>query len=185
MMHVSCTQRLKLRPWIPEDEPDIIEGLNNLEVSRWLALVPYPYTTADAKAWITFCQQAGNDRFDFAIETLDNKKVIGGVSLLNIDYKAGKAGGGIWINAQYQGKGYGREAFNEKIAFAFETLHLDYLENGLFKGNVASLQMQQKLGYTLQGVNPEPVLCMADQTLKTEYITSLEKKNWIKYHPKA
>src|SRR5688500_18788275 len=40
------TARLVLRDWTPADLPDLIEGLNDLSVSRWLAFVPHPYTRA-------------------------------------------------------------------------------------------------------------------------------------------
>ena len=42
------TARLILREWSPDDIPDIIEGLNDLNVSKWLASVPHPYTQQDA-----------------------------------------------------------------------------------------------------------------------------------------
>jgi hypothetical protein len=52
---------------------DLIEGLNNIEVSKWLAFVPYPYTKEDAEKWIKFCienDKKGIDRisYDFAVE---------------------------------------------------------------------------------------------------------------------
>src|SRR5207249_5852457 len=46
-----ATARLVLRDWTPADIPDLIEGLNDLRVSRWLAFVPHPYTRADAERW--------------------------------------------------------------------------------------------------------------------------------------
>ena len=48
--------------------------------------------------------------------------MIGGVGLNKIDWEAGTAGGGIWIASRNQGRGYGREAFEAKISFAFVDL---------------------------------------------------------------
>ena len=148
------TGRLVLRDWTPADIPDLIEGLNDLQVSRWLAFVPHPYTAAHAERWITYCTQLpekGPERenYEFAIELPSARKVIGGVSLNRVSRLHGTAGGGIWLNARYHGHGYGSEAFGEKIRFAFEDLQLRRLENGFFKGNDASLAMQQRFGYQL------------------------------------
>ena len=154
------TKRLILREWNKKDINDLIEGLNNLNVTKWLALAPYPYTKKDAERWIKYCARninKGKNRnsYDFAIELKLEKKVIGGVSLDNINRvnKTGK--GGIWINEKYHGQGYGTEAFGAKVKFAFEQLKLRRLENGFFEGNKASLKMQERFGYKSEGMRRE------------------------------
>jgi RimJ/RimL family protein N-acetyltransferase len=177
------TARLALRDWTPADIPDLIEGLNDLSVSRWLAFVPHPYTSADAERWLIYCAQlsekgADREQYEFAIELSSAHKVIGGVSLTRVSRLHGTAGGGIWINARYQGHGYGSEAFGEKIRFAFVDLDLRRLDNGFFKGNDASFAMQQRFGYQLEGERRQAYRCMADGTLKDECITGLLKAEW-------
>lgn len=177
------TARLVLRAWTPADIPALIEGLNDLRVSRWLAFVPYPYTTEAAESWLAYCTQLSEkrrerDQYEFAIELKSEQKVIGGVSLTRVSRLHGTAGGGIWLNARYQGHGYGTEAFGEKIRFAFVDLHLRRLENGFFKGNEASFAMQQHFGYQLEGERRQAYRCMADGTLKDECITGLLKEEW-------
>ncbi len=49
------TKRLILREWKNADLEDLVEGLNNLTVARWLAFVPHPYTKKDAKNWMEHC----------------------------------------------------------------------------------------------------------------------------------
>ena len=63
----------------------------------------------------------------------------------------GTAGDGIWLNAKYQGHGFGRGAFAEKLRFAFEDLNFIRLDNGFSKGNSTSLAMQGRYGYELGG----------------------------------
>jgi RimJ/RimL family protein N-acetyltransferase len=178
-----ATARLVLRDWMPADIPDLIEGLNDLSVSRWLAFVPHPYTQADAERWLVYFTQLpekGSDRenYEFAIELSSAHKVIGGVSLTRVSRLHGTAGGGIWINARYQGHGYGSEAFGEKIRFAFVDLGLRRLENGFFKGNDASFTMQRRFGYQLEGERRQAYRCVADGMLKDESITGLLKAEW-------
>lgn len=147
--------------------------------------MPHPYTRADAERWIAYCTQLsehGPDRenYEFAIEQAAQQKAIGGVSLTRVSRLHGTAGGGIWINARFQGQGYGAEAFGEKIRFAFVELQLRRLENGFFKGNQASFAMQQRFGYQLEGERRQAYRCMADGTLKNECITGLLKAEWRK-----
>lgn len=177
------TAHLVIRDWTPADIPELIEGLNDLSVSRWLAFVPHPYTKEAAESWISYCthlSEKGRDRdnYEFAIELKSEHKVIGGVSLTRVSRLHGTAGGGIWLNARYQGRGYGTEAFGEKIRFAFMDLHLRRLENGFFKGNDASFALQQHFGYQLEGARRQAYRCMADGTLKDEWITGLLKEEW-------
>ncbi len=177
------TKRLILREWRKGDVEDLVEGLDNLAVTRWLAFVPYPYTRKDAKAWIDHCTITAKTKgrrhaYNFAIELKSERKVIGGVSLDRISDIHGTAAGGIWINARYHGKGYGSEAFGEKIRFAFQELKLRRLENGFFKTNSASWRMQKRFGYKLEGLKRKAFRCMADGKLRDERITGLLRKEW-------
>lgn len=179
------TKRLILREWQKNDVKDLIEGLNNISVSKWLIFVPYPYTKKDAEKWIKYCMKNARKKtcrntFEFAIELKSERKVIGGVGLTHINTFQGTARGGIWLNSRYQGYGYGSEAFREKIRFAFEKLGLRRLENGFFKGNIASYNMQKKLGYKLEGIKIKACLCLADGKIKDECITSLLRIDWKK-----
>jgi RimJ/RimL family protein N-acetyltransferase len=175
------TSRLTLRPWGEEDIEQLTLGLNDLELAKWLAFVPHPYSTSDAKNWIKRCQEISNAgirpmAYEFAVELRAERRVIGGVSLNKIDWKAGTGGGGIWIANQYQGRGYGREAFAAKIRFAFRELGLTKLVNGYFDGNENSWAMQRKLGY--RRVAEVTNRCMADGRQTIEHVTTLLRSDW-------
>ncbi|HII14737.1 MAG TPA: GNAT family N-acetyltransferase [Nanoarchaeota archaeon] len=179
------TKRLILREWNKKDAGDLVEGLNNLEVTKWLTFAPYPYTKKDAKEWINYCiklSKKGSKResYEFAIELKSGKKVIGGVSLNKINRFQGTAGGGIWLNKNYQDKGYGSEAFGVRLNFAFNQLKLRRIENGFLKGNKSSFKMLKRLGYKLEGMKREAFRCKADGKLKDEYIMGLLRKEWKK-----
>ncbi len=175
------TPRLNLRPWREDDIEQIVLGLNDLQLAKWLAFVPHPYSTSDAENWVRRCQAIAStgDRptaYEFAIELKAERKVIGGVSLNKIDWSAGTGGGGIWIATPYQGLGYGREAFDAKIRFAFRDLGLTKLVNGYFDGNENSWAMQRKLGY--RRVTEAPSRCMADGRQTIEHLTMLLRSDW-------
>jgi len=178
------TKRLILREWNKKDINDIIEGLNNYDVSKWLPFAPHPYTKKDAKEWITNCtkgsKKKNRDSYELAIELKAEKKVIGGIALSKINKFQGTAGGGIWLNSKYQKQGYGTEAFGARIEFAFNKLGLRRLENGFVRGNKPSFKMQKKFGYRVEGIRRERFRCKADGKIRDEYATALLKKDWKK-----
>ena len=55
------SKRIILRDWKDEDIIDLQNGLNNINVSKWLASVPYPYTKQDAESFIAFSKQVGEN----------------------------------------------------------------------------------------------------------------------------
>ena len=51
------SKRLILRNWKDSDIQDLVEGLNNINVSKWMVSVPFPYTEKDAKNFIEYAKQ--------------------------------------------------------------------------------------------------------------------------------
>ena len=176
-------KRIILRDWKDEDIMDLQSGLNNINVSKWLASVPYPYTKKDAESFIEFSKQVGENSKNImlAIVLKENNKVIGGTSIENINAKDGTAGGGIWINEKYQKNGYGIEAFCTRAKYCFEKLNLRRLENGYFTGNEKSKNMQHKLGYKDEGIRRKKYLCLATKEYVDEHVTGLLKEDFINY----
>jgi len=172
------TERLILRAWNLNDVDDVVDGLNNLNVSKWMSVVPYPYTKKDAEDFIK--NSIETKAYNFAIVLKENNKVIGGTQLRNIDLVQGTAHGGIWINEKYHGHGYGREAWGARIKYAFEVLGLRRLENGFFDGNEKSWKMQQSFGYKIEGTKRQRYKCLSTGKIVDEHITGLLKEEWIK-----
>lgn len=174
------SKRLILRKWKDEDVKDLVEGLNNINVSKWMAGVPYPYTENDAKEYIQYTKTLNeNSKISLAIVLKENNKVIGGTEITNINIKDGTAGGGIWLNEEYQKNGYGTEAFNAKIKYAFEVLGLRRMENGYFPGNDKSEKMQLRLGFKNEGIRRKKFVCLATNEYVDECITGLLKEEFI------
>ena len=167
------TERLILRQYKVEDAGDVVEGLNNINVTKWLAGAPYPYTKEDALYFIN--KSLKDNLYNFAIVLKSENEVIGGTQLTNIDLHNGTAGGGIWISEKYWGHGYGTEAFGARIKYAFEVLGLRRLENGYFKGNEKSHKMQLKFGYKDEGIRRQKFVSKASGKIEDEYITGLLK----------
>lgn len=176
------SKRLILRSWKNEDVDDLVEGLNNINVAKWMAGVPFPYTKNDAKNFIEIAKnQDEKVKISLAIILKENNKVIGGTELRNINKKDGTAGGGIWLNEKYQKNGYGTEAFSARIKYAFDVLGLRRIENGYFVNNEKSKRMQEKLGYRNEGLRRKKYLCLATNEYVDECITGLLKEEFIEW----
>ena len=119
------SKRLILRKWEDGDIEDIVDGLNNIEVAKWMASIPFPYTEQDARNFIEFAKnQDDSSKIMLAIVLKEDNKVIGGTEIRNINRKDGTAGGGIWLNEKYQKNGYGTEAFSIRNKYCFEVLKI-------------------------------------------------------------
>lgn len=177
------SKRIILRSWTDEDVDDLAEGLNNINDSKWLASVPYPFTKRDAEDFIHYASHIPENAGDImlAIVLKENNKVIGGTSIESINKRNGTAGGGIWLNEKYHGNGYGTEAFSRRIKYCFEELGLRRMENGYFLGNVGSEKMQEKLGYRNEGIRRKRYLCLATGEYVDECITGLLKEEFREF----
>ena len=173
------TERLILRKWNLDDADSLVKGLNNYNVSRWLAKVPYPYTKDDAVKFINYANSERNKNIELAIVLKKENKVIGGTSITIISDSDKIAGGGIWLSVEYHGKGYGSEAFNAKTKYSFEKLNMHRIENGYFKENIASKKMQEKLGFKDEGIRRKRFFSLANKEYKDECITGLLEDEYI------
>ena len=168
------TDRLLLREWRKSDINDIVEGLSDFDTNKNIT-APYPYCSKHAEAFIDKHGKHTNNSFYFAIELKSSGKVIGGT---NVNIVEDKVKGGIWLNKEYQGKGYGTEAFCARARFAFDTLGVAEIENGFFDFNEKSWRMQEQMGYKIVGEkkNFSPAL----NKEVTEIVTSLTKEDFLK-----
>ena len=144
------TERLLLRQWKISDLDDLVEGLDNINVTKWMAFAPYPYTKKDGEEFIR--NSIENQLYNFAIVLKSENKVIGGTQYRNINFIQGTASGGLWINEKYQDQGYESEVWGARIKYAFEVLGLRRLEDGFFEGNEKLWSLLQRYGYQLEGV---------------------------------
>lgn len=99
------TKRLILRPLKDSDAKSVSENINDLDISKWLLVVPYPYNLKDAKDWIKHNKEGWKKKkkkdYSFGIELKKEKKIIGGMGIHKIDKFHGKAEVGYWLGKKY------------------------------------------------------------------------------------
>lgn len=132
------SERLVLRPLRETDAPAIVSALSDYEVTRYLTVVPFPYSEEDARAWIGMQQPAMPGEAHFAIE-LPGSGMIGAVGIAKEL--------GYWLNRRYHGQGIMTEASAALLDWHFSVLPDDLVHSGAHVGNMASLGVQKKLGF--------------------------------------
>lgn len=176
--------RIFLRSWEDGDIDDLLEGLNNINVSKWLGAIPYPYTRQDAEDFVYYATNIAPKQGNImlAIVLKENNRVIGGTSIESINKRNGTANGWIWLNEKYQKNGYGTEAFSARIKYAFEELGLRRIECGYFPGNVQSEKMQKKLGFKDEGIRRKRFWCLSTNEYVDEHATGLLKEEFTEFN---
>jgi RimJ/RimL family protein N-acetyltransferase len=133
------TRRLSLIP-VPEADPDAIAAvLDDIEITRWLARVPHPYSRADAVAFQDRCL-ASQPRQWIA---LDDEGVAGGVG--TEDHL------GYWVARRAWGRGYAPEMALAAIDAWFADPNAGPLVSGHFEGNLRSRRILERLGFRPDG----------------------------------
>jgi len=143
----ALTRRLTLRPGWPEDAPALATAIAHASVVRNLARAPWPYTVADAAAFLALPRDAHQPRFQ--IITRGENRLIGGVEL--VADEAGAHELGYWLTPDAWGQGYASDAARAVIDIARHTLRLDRLVARHMIDNPASGRVLHKLGFVETG----------------------------------
>lgn len=93
-----------------------------------------------------------DNQFHFAIHVSEHDKLIGVCSLVRVDWKNRNAMLGMSITeSDYWGKGYGSDAINVLLRWAFYELNLHRVDLGVFGYNHRAIRAYEKLGFVLEG----------------------------------
>lgn len=154
-----ATPRLTLRRPRLRDAPRIAALLNNFEVTKNLARVPYPYTLNMAVDWLVRQKRDWQpDSITFAIYEAQ----AGLMGFCGMHREGPDAEIGYWLGEPYWGKGYMTEAATAVIDWYFSVTGAQRMVSGVFYFNAASLAIQEKLGFTRTGLGKR--ICLAQNT---------------------
>lgn len=135
---VIATPRLTLRPVAASDEAAVVDCLNDLEVTGWLAVVPHPYAPADFRQ---FQQVYAVPGVTYAVA--DAKGLVGIVGVEDRIL-------GYWFAPRVHGQGYATEAARAALAEHF-AVNPAVIASGYFEGNARSANVLRKLGFVETG----------------------------------
>ena len=134
MKNVIKTKRLWLRPLEASDAEALSPAINDFEVSKWLAVVPFPYRLEDARSFIA---GALNGKKVWAI--IYEGRLVGVISI--------QRELGYWLARPVWGQGIMREAAEAVVSEYFATQCHENLGSGHFVGNEKSKRILKALGF--------------------------------------
>ncbi len=145
-------EKIRLREYRKEDAEQAKEYVNDPEVKRLLnPNIPYLITLEEEQKWVDG-QSSFKDTYNFAIETIEGNKYIGGCGINNIDWKNSVAVVGIMIgDKNYWGKGYGTDAMKTLVRFIFEQMNIHKIKLNVFSYNERAIKSYEKCGFRIEG----------------------------------
>lgn len=146
------TERLWLRWPRMADAAAFVVLLNDPEVTRHTTL-PRPYRSQDAEGFIRFAREAnaaGDSLYLVLAPKRDPNAPIGVISAEGAQSR-GASRLGFWLGRPHWGQGLMREAASAFVDLVFKITSLERMISCATPENVASLRLQEKLGFKPTG----------------------------------
>ena len=160
---VLRTPRLTLRPLDPKDTDALVEGVGNYDVSRWLSVVPYPYTREDAD-W-------------FIEKTLTDRSVVWAIcddtglkGCIGIDPELG-----YWLARPVWRMGYAFEAAIAVLDYWFGEAGKAELRASFFETNERSGAVLKALGFMITGQGVRDARALSQTVTSLEMVLTRER----------
>ena len=135
---------VKIRLITKEDTPNIVAWRNNERV-RNNFIFQEVFTEEMHNNWMD-TKVASGEVVQFIIETEEDSAPVGSVYFRDIE--DGQAEYGIFIGEDSAiGKGYGKQAANLALDYAFHELGLEYIMLRVFADNISAIKSYEKNGF--------------------------------------
>ncbi|PKR84943.1 GNAT family N-acetyltransferase [Heyndrickxia camelliae] len=170
-------EKVKLNALIEEDLTTIMEWFQNTSLLRLFDAIPaQPRSTASLRSW--FEEHANsNNQYVLAIRTIDDNQLIGYIELDGILWNQRTTWVSIAIGEEMnRGKGYGKEALELILQYAFHELNLRRVQLTVFSYNLSAIQLYKKSGFTYEGTYRE--FLERDGKTYDMLLFGLLKKEW-------
>ncbi|MEU8622874.1 GNAT family N-acetyltransferase [Streptomyces sp. NPDC048623] len=146
------TDRLRLRPFVPEDAEAVYAACQDPGIQRWTT-IPSPYSSADAELFVTRIAPEGwqqDGEYIFAVEPLEGGPLLAAIGLH--PRGPGIREVGYWMVREHRGHGYMTEAVGAVARWAFGSLGVHRLLWRAEVGNAPSRAVAERAGFTIEGV---------------------------------
>lgn len=157
-------KRLLLRKFQAEDCDEIQRLAGNYNVAKMTLNIPHPYVDGMAEIWIKehHKKMESGIQVTYAISNMENDKLLGAISLTEIQNQ--EASLGYWIGEEYWGKGYCSEVAIRLISYAFTVL-------GLHRVHAQHLTCNPASGKVMLNAGMEYLETVAVEGRKGEYVS--------------
>lgn len=152
------TERLTLRAYRPDDAAELHRLINDWEVCRNLAVVPFPYHRAEADKWIasTINALAEGRAYQLVIVGHEGAQetIVGGAGL-RITADGRRAMLGYWVGRRFWGHGVASEAAGRLARWGLANLDIESIQAIVAADNAGSLAVLRRIGFRHVGEGVE------------------------------
>ena len=144
---------VRLRAYEKSDLDAVMKWINDEEVTDFLAggMLTYPISSIVEEKFIEDSANSSDTNKSFAIETLAERKYIGGVAFHAINWLNRSAGLGFTIGVKsFWGRGYGTDAMRVMMRLGFDKMNLHRLWLHVYDYNQRA--RYDKCGFKREGV---------------------------------
>jgi len=146
------TERFRLRPLRPADAAELHRLVNDWEVAKTLARVPFPYPRDLADEWIgsTAERIAAGEAYHLAVARREDDVLVGCAGL-TLDREARAAELGYWVGRRHWGQGIAPEVAGRLARWALANLDLDRITASALTDNARSAAVLRRIGFRETG----------------------------------
>ena len=143
--------RLSFRDFKTADIADVHDYTSDPEVTRWSTWGPN--SLEQTKAFIDDAARAHleADRSAYSLAAVLDGRPIGSVAVWTTDPHDRNGELGYTFHRAYWGNGYATEAVSQLLKFGFNTLQLERISATCHPGNIGSIRVLEKSGFSLEG----------------------------------
>jgi 8-oxo-dGTP diphosphatase len=148
------TDRLAIRPLRAEDAAALHRLVNDWDVAKMLARVPFPYPRDLADAWIasTHADMAAARAWHLAVVNVaQGEETLAGCVGLILDAAKREAELGYWIGRRFWGQGIATEAAGRVARWALANLDIGRLVASALVENPRSQRVLERIGFRVTG----------------------------------
>lgn len=154
-MQIEIGDGFHLTPVRDGDQPAYVEHLRDKEITDFMLMIPYPYTTEHAEFWVHLCLDKVKKQphpTEFAIRRPDGF-LVGTIGVMLHEGKGAHRGElGYWLAKFYRGQGLMTRAVRAMADYGFATLGLKRIEATAFAHNPTSQRVLERAGLKREGV---------------------------------
>jgi RimJ/RimL family protein N-acetyltransferase len=151
MDRIIETERLLLRPLHKDDGPEIAFKIDNFEISKNLARVPFPYHLSDAEDFLEWASSLDHRSAFRVIALKQQPETLIGIISYDWNEDKNQSELGYWLVQEHWGQGLMTEAARAMVKLAFTESGLTGLSSCYFNENPASGKVLARAGFVRTG----------------------------------
>lgn len=146
-------KKIRLRALTRKDFEKTFKWHNDLDLKNLVLSHPFPVTDIQEEEWFeSILKNKTNRNVYFGIEILSNNELVGIIFLSNINMIHSTCWLGVLIgDEKTRGKGFGKEAVNLIVDYAFTVLNLKKVSLEVIATNKSAIDVYKKLEFIVEG----------------------------------